>query len=65
MDTSDGELHDGDLFLNNVISLLTDLTVQFNLHKELRCLEDMIFLRKENFCKVILKARVRTRHVLF
>lgn len=44
-------MHDKDLFLNNVISLLTDFTVQFNLHKELRCLEGMIFLSKETFAK--------------
>lgn len=44
-------MHDGDLFLNNVISLLTDLPVQFNLHKELRCLEGVIFGGKRIFAK--------------
>lgn len=48
-------MHDKDLFLNNVISLLTDFTVQFNLHKELRCLEGMIFLSKETFAKSLWK----------
>lgn len=44
-------MYDGDLFLNNVISLLTDLTVHFNLHKEWRCLEGMVFLKKRIFAK--------------
>lgn len=48
-------MRDGDLFLNNVISLLADLPVQCNLHKELRCLEGMIFGGKRIFAKSLWK----------